>query len=386
MRRMVVAHVLSSFGLGGQERVALDLAKQQRAAGHLVLVVSLSSLPEGPIAESFRAAGIRTVTVAKGPGLDASVPMRVGSLLRKECVEIVHTHNPHALIYGAPAAMLARAAVVHTKHGMNPDTPRRRWLRRIAATLLDACVAVTPALAKVARRNRECDPARLHVIQNGIDLGRFAPNDAARKRVRSELGIPDDAWVVGTVGRLAPEKDQALLVRAIAPLLDRNHRLVIVGDGPERAELHSLIGATQRSEFVHMVGARSDVELLLPAFDVFALTSRSEGLPLVLLEAMATHLPVVASAVGGIPDVVESGVTGLLFSAGHRKELRHKLVRLFDQPSDARQMGNAARSVVAHRHSVRQMAESYERLYGNVIAGRGNRRSTTFTTVAAPEG
>src|SRR6185503_8760600 len=111
MSRMVIAHVLSSFGLGGQERVALDLAKQQSAAGHSVLVVSLASLPEGPNAEHFRSAGIRAETVAKGQGVDASVPARLASLLRKARVKVVHTHNPHALIYGAPAALLARASV-----------------------------------------------------------------------------------------------------------------------------------------------------------------------------------------------------------------------------------------------------------------------------------
>ena len=370
MSRMVIAHVLSSFGLGGQERVALDLAKQQRAAGHNVLVVSLASLPEGPNAENFRAAGIRTETVAKSPGVDASAPVRLGALLRKARVRVVHTHNPHALIYGAPAAMLARASVVHTKHGMNPDTTRRLWLRRVASILLDACVAVTPALAKVARRNRECDPALLHVIRNGIDMAHFSPSVETRRQVRAELGIPEDAWVVGTVGRLAPEKDQALLVEAMAPLLDQRRHLVIVGDGPEHEALRLRITATWRSEFVHMTGARTDVEQLLAAFDVFALTSKSEGLPLVLLEAMATHLPVVASAVGGIPDAIEHGVTGFLFPAGRREDLRLELVKLLSRPMHGRGVGHAARRAVARRYSVQRMAEGYATLYDNVVAGR----------------
>jgi glycosyltransferase involved in cell wall biosynthesis len=380
--KMMIAHVLSSFGLGGQERVALDLAKQQHAAGHNVVAVSLASPPEGPNAENFRAAGIRAETVAKGSGVDASVPLRLGALLRKERAEVVHTHNPHALIYGAPAAVLARASVIHTKHGMNPDTMRRLWLRRVASSLLDACVAVAPALAKVARRNRECDPALLHVIPNGIDLVRFAPRAEARRRVRAELAIPDDAWVVGTVGRLSPEKDQALLVRAMAPLLDRRRHLVIVGDGPEHEELRSLITGTWRSEFVHMTGARADVEQLLAAFDVFALTSRSEGLPLVLLEAMATRLPVVAAAVGGIPDVIQSGVTGFLFAAGRREDLRLELMRLFSDPMRARRVGFAGRRAVARRHSVQHMAESYAALYEEVVAGHGHTPSAAFPWAA----
>src|SRR5262245_40884676 len=110
---MIIAHVLSSFGLGGQERVALDLASRQRAAGHFVVAVSLAAPPEGPLADAFRDAGVRAATVPKGGGVDTSLPVRLAGFLRDERVEVVHTHNPHALIYGAPAAGLARAALVH---------------------------------------------------------------------------------------------------------------------------------------------------------------------------------------------------------------------------------------------------------------------------------
>ena len=365
---MIIAHVLSSFGLGGQERMALGLASKQRAAGHFVVAISLSGEPEGPMAAGFRNAGIRAETVAKGDGVDASLPVRLASRLREERVEVVHTHNPHALIYGAPAAGLARAAIVHTKHGLNPDRPRRRFLRRVAYTLLDACVAVTPALAALARRDRECDPKHLHVIPNGIDMTRFGPRAEARQRIRSELGIPQDAWVVGTVGRLAPEKDQCLLVEAVAPLLDERRQLVIVGDGPERAALEKSISATLRQKYVHLPGACSNVDEMLAAFDVFALTSKTEGLPLVLLEAMATELPIVSSAVGGIPDVVRHDVTGFLFPAGGREALTRQLVRLLNSPTLARRVGAAGRNAICQSHSVERMTESYDALYRDVIA------------------
>jgi glycosyltransferase involved in cell wall biosynthesis len=365
---MIIAHVLSSFGLGGQERMALELASKQRAAGHFVVAISLSGEPEGAVAADFRKAGVRTETVAKGNGVDASLPVRLAALLREERAEVVHTHNPHALIYGAPAAGLARAAIVHTKHGKNPDRPRRRLLRRLASTLVDACVAVTPALAALARRDRECDPKYLHVIPNGIDMSRFAPRAEARRRIRAELGIPDDAWVVGTVGRLAPEKDQCLLVEAMAPLLDERRQLVIVGDGPESASLKKAIDTTLRGTYVHMPGARSNVDEMLAAFDVFALTSKTEGLPLVLLEAMATELPVVSSAVGGIPDVVRHDATGFLFPRGEREALTRQLVRLFGSPTLARRVGAAGRKSIAQSHSVDRMAESYEALYRAVVA------------------
>jgi glycosyltransferase involved in cell wall biosynthesis len=365
--RLVIGHILSSFDLGGQERVALDLARSQVEAGHEVIAISLARRPEGPCASLFRDAGIRAATVPKRFRVDPTLPLRLGRYLARAGVSIVHTHNPHALIYGAPAAYIARAVAIHTKHGMNPDTPRRLWLRRTAAKLARAYVAVTPALARVALKAGDCDGPRLHVVPNGVDLTRFKPSRRARAQARLELGIPGDAWVVGTVGRLAKEKDQALLIDAMAAELGEHRQLVLVGDGPERATLADRIERTGRARHVHMTGARADVQNLLAAFDAFALTSRTEGLPLVLLEAMAMGLPVVSSAVGGIPDLVEHRVTGFLFPAGDVARLSRQLSSLSRDFSLSRQVGEAGRRMVLERYSLTRMANDYEMLYRSLV-------------------
>jgi glycosyltransferase involved in cell wall biosynthesis len=377
MSKLSIAHVLSSFGMGGQERVALDLAKLQREAGHRVLAVSLAPLPEGPTGQAFRDVGVETHTITKhGPSFDPSLAVRLAKYLSGHRTDIVHTHNPHALIYGAPAAALARAACVHSKHGINPDTERRMWLRRAASRMADAYVAVTPSLARVALSNNECDPAHLHVINNGIDTRKFAPDPDARLRARAELGIPDDAWVVGTVGRLAPEKNQGLLIDAMAPMLERRRHLVLVGDGPERADLERRAAGTWRPEFIHFTGARNDTPALMAAFDAFALTSSSEGLPLVLLEAMATRLPVVATAVGGVPDLVQDGVTGYLVDAGDWVGFTKKLIWLSTHAPEALVAASVARRAVLDKHSVEHMARDYENLYRRVARGaRGASRA-----------
>jgi glycosyltransferase involved in cell wall biosynthesis len=381
--RMVIAHVLSSFGLGGQERVALDLARTQVEAGHEVIAISLAPPPEGPCAALFRDAGVRVETVAKRLRVDPTLPVRLGRYLGRAGVSIVHTHNPHALIYGAPAALVAGAAAIHTKHGMNPDTPRRVWLRRTAGKLARAHVAVTPSLARVALKSGDCDGTRLHVVPNGVDLTRFKPSRRARAQVRLELGIPGDAWVVGTVGRLAPEKDQALLVDAMADQLGEHRQLVLVGDGPERAAIANRVAATGRSRHVHMTGARSDVQNLLAAFDAFALTSRTEGLPLVLLEAMAMGLPVVSTAVGGIPDLVEHRVTGFLLPSGDVARLSRQLSLLSTDFSLSRQIGEAARRTVLERYSLTRMANDYEALYQSLVRSRHGRGTPHLAAVGS---
>jgi len=366
----VIAHVLSSFGHGGQEQVAADLARLHRSAGHEVQVVSLAPGPEGPMGAMLRDLGVETATVAKGPGVDPSLPIRLAALLRRRGVHVVHTHNPQALVYGAVGGRLAGAVVVHSKHGMNPDPARRMALRRAAAMLVDAYVAVTPKLAERARERRECHPARLHVVPNGIDTARFAPSVAERVTVRRELGLPEDAWIVGTVGRLSPEKNQALLVDAMAPLLGERRRLVVVGDGPERAALEGLVASTPAARYVTVLGRRTDVERLLAAFDAFALSSRTEGLPLVLLEAMAAGLPVVSTAVGGIPDLVRHGDTGLLVPEGAREALTDALATLATNAALARALGDAGRRAILEHHSVERMAGAYGAIYEEAIRAR----------------
>lgn len=380
MSHLTIAHVLSSFGLGGQERVAVDLAKAQRSQGHQVIAVSLAASGEGPIATAFRQAGVEIETVTKHHSVDVALPLRIASHLTGWRVDVVHTHNPHALIYGAPAARLLRAAAVHSKHGINPDLARRVWLRRAAAKLVDAYVAVTPSLAKIALQNRECEPDKVRVIPNGIDTALYAPNPSARQRVRAELGIPEDAWLVGTVGRLAPEKDQGLLIDAMKELLHARCRLLIVGAGPELETLRSRAQATGRQQFIHLVGERDDVPQLLAALDLFALTSRSEGLPLVLLEAMATGLPVLSTAVGGIPDLVRHRATGFLTPMQDLVSFSKYLSWLASKPYEAFEIAHAGRELVLARHSVSRMAQDYESLYRSV---RIARRSSPSAAVGA---
>jgi glycosyltransferase involved in cell wall biosynthesis len=367
MNPLSIAHVLSSFNLGGQERVALELARLQRAAGHRVLALSLSSATEGPLAELFHDADVKTASVAKrGPSFDPTLAVRLAQALAQAGVEVVHTHNPHALVYGSPGAALAGAACVHTKHGVNPDSARRMWLRRAASKMVDAYVAVTPTLARVALAEHECEPSQLQVIPNGIDTARFRPDLEARRHVRAQLGIADNAWVVGTVGRLAPEKNQGMLIDAMGPMLDPRRHLVIVGDGPEREALVARAKATLRPELVHLTGARADVEQLMSAFDVFVLTSESEGLPLVLLEAMAAGLPVLSTAVGGVPDLVEDQLTGFLVEPSKPTALMTKLIWLSTRPQKALDAASTARSRVLERHSTERMSSDYEALYARV--------------------
>ena len=368
---LAICHVLSSFGLGGQERIALELARAQKARGHHVLAVSIAPAPEGPIAVEFSAAGVAAITVAKRGGVDATLPIRLARVLLAHRVDVVHTHNPQALVYGAPAGRLVRAAVVHTKHGANPASRRRKALVRAAASLVDAFVAVSETTAEVARSGKEVALDRLSVIANGIDTTRYGRDERARAEVRVELGIDASARVVGTVGRVAPEKDHALLVRALAPHLAPHTRLVVAGDGPLFAALRADVDALgERARWVHLVGVRSDVPRLLAALDVFALSSTTEGLPVVLLEAMASGLPVVATAVGGIPTVVTEGETGFLTGPGDAGALGSAIAGLLSDAEKAAAIGARGLAVCGARFGMAPMVDGYLAAYRAALARR----------------
>jgi glycosyltransferase involved in cell wall biosynthesis len=359
-----IVHVLSSFGVGGQERVALDLAIGQKARGHTVSVLSLAPPPDGAMADEFREHGIAVDRVPKkADGLDPLLVPRLVRALKHLGAEVVHTHNPLPLIYAAPAARLAGAAAIHTKHGINPGSRGHRLLRRAAAQLTHAFVAVSDTTEAQAREQHDAPSERIHTIANGIRLDRYHPDADARAAARMELGL-GDAWVVGTVGRLDSFKNQSLLVRAMAPLLSSNVRLVIIGDGPARKEVEAEVAKLPEPKWVVMTGRRMDVPKLIPAFDVFALSSKSEGLPLVVPEAMAVGLPIVATAVGGLPSVIDDGKTGLLVPVDELA-LSAALAKLAAHRELARSMGDAAREAALHRYSADRMVDAYLDLYAS---------------------
>jgi len=361
---MTLVHVLASLGAGGQERVALHLADAAIRAGHRVLVVSLSAPAPGDLSGEFRKAGAELHHLPKrAGGLDPGLPLRLGRLFFQHRVELVHTHNPLPLVYAPVPARACGARVVHTKHGANPSGAANLTLRRATTTLVDFFVAVSRTTAAQALRRRECAASQLEVIANGVPLDRFMPDPGGRAAARAAYGIPGDAFVIGAVGRVDDNKNHAYLVRAALPLLGPRVHLLVVGDGEALPRLRAAC-AGPAADFIHLPGFTTDVPRALAAMDVFAMSSRSEGLPLVIPEAMACALPVVSTAVGGIPDVIVDGETGLLVPAGEDEAaLRAALASLCSAPDRARAMGQRARQEALASYGLQPMLDAYGALY-----------------------
>lgn len=372
MSARAVTHVVENLERGGLERTVIDLARTQAARGLRCQVVCL--FQRGVLAGELDAAGIPVHACGKRHGLD----LRALACLRRRLVatadSVVHTHNASAHYHAVLAATGLGLRVVNTRHGMGAQdaASRREQLYRLAlrrtAAVATVCEAARRDLAQTVGWPRA---TRLVALPNGIDVGRFATRDEdARERLATSLGLAPRTRLVGTVGRLNPVKDHARLLLAFERLLRDvpDVALVLAGDGALRAQLESLAAAPALAGRVHLLGDRGDVAGLLRAFDVFVLSSLSEGYSIALLEACASALPIVATDVGGNAEIVQHGVNGLLVPPADPAALAQALRTLLADPLRAAAMGRAGQERVRREGSLSAMADRYDRLYADAAA------------------
>jgi glycosyltransferase involved in cell wall biosynthesis len=351
--------------VGGLERVVLDLIREAGRDGHAASVVCLER--PGLLADAATELGARVVSVGKRPGVRPGVVLRIRRVLRELSPDVVHTHQLGALAYAGPAARRLGIPVIHTEHGKH-YAGRLRWrlLGRLAARSARRVFAVSADIRRELRDCRIAPPGKLGHVPNGVNVERFDIGDNVA-RLRREFGLPADVPVIGTVGRLSPVKRHDVLLRGFARLKHPTARLLVVGDGPVREELVSLAAGLGISDRVVFAGYRDRPERALAAMDLFALTSDSEGMPLAILEAWAAGKPVIATRVGGVPELVADGRTGLLFPAGDDGSLAERMNWLLTDPALGDALGVAGRALVRERFDTRVMAATYLRHYRALI-------------------
>lgn len=348
-----VVHLVRSLDQGGLERVVLDLAKTIDTRLFEPHVACLGE--PGALAGLFEAHSVPVHSLRASNRVSAL--LRLIRLLDRLDAHIVHTHNPVPHAVGAVARGLGRRrALVHTKHGRNYPGVRRAVIsNRLASAVTDVVVAVSDDAAQVATEVERTPADKVRVIRNGVDLALWRP-------VCREGRLPRRAV---HVARLDPVKDQHTLLRATRQIVDRlpDFRLDIVGDGPARAVLERQSCSLRLEGNVIFHGFRDDVPRLLADADLFMLSSRSEGLALTLVEAMATGLPVVATDVGGNREIVMDGVTGLLVPPSSAEILAEAALRLLLDPSRLRSLGFSARKRVEDHFDLRVVVRRYQETY-----------------------
>ncbi len=366
-----ITHVVLSLDFGGLERVVLSLAKASRDFAQDVSLLCLER--PGTLAPQLKAMGIPVACVFKPPGLRWDTTNRVQEVLRRFRPHVIHTHQLPALLYAGRAAHREGIPVVHTEHNNVASSQSKSWMRWLRTALLwrfagwfaDRFCAVSKDVLATAGAYGTIRRRKLSHVPNGIDTAAFTAVEADRSAVRAALGIAPSAQVIGTIGRLAEVKQQAVLIRAFAKILPAfpAARLMLVGDGPLRAELEELAQSVGVASTVIFTGYQPNPERYLAALDIFVLPSRAEAMPLVIPEAWAAGRPVIASRVGGIPELIEDGKTGFLVESGDVNELAARLQSLLTDPQRARELGRAGRALACAKFDVTTMASTYDLIY-----------------------
>jgi glycosyltransferase involved in cell wall biosynthesis len=362
--RTGVLHVVLSLGAGGTERLVIEICQRLQSRFQL----AVCALDEaGTWAPELELRGIEVVALGRRPGFRPDLARRIAKVASESGAGILHCHHYSPMVYGSIAAWThSGLKTVYTEHGRlsaDPPSLKRRMASKLVGRLPDEMYAVSHALRR-SMIDEGCPASRLQVIHNGIDLNLPVP-PMSRREARAALGLPETAVVLGSVARLDPVKDLETAIGAFArarasfPAL----ALVIVGDGTERAHLESVASRLNVSEAVTFAGQRDDARRLLAGVDIYVNSSISEGISLTILEAMAAGLPVVATRVGGTPEVVSDSLTGLLVPARQSQAMADALLSLAAQPERRLAMGHEARQTVERHFTIDRMVDEYARSY-----------------------
>jgi len=372
-RPVRVLHILHTLARAGAEQLVYELATTNRDR----LATAVLCLDrEGPLADSLRQEGFQVFFTDRRDGMDFRQVGRIAKAIRAFEPDIVHCHQYTPFFYGALAcAWLSAQRILFTEHGRHfPDTvsAKRRLFNRFLVRRAARITAVCEFTRRCLVRNEGLPASRIEVVYNGVDPGRFegmADVAAARRR----LSLPGDAPVVVQVGTFRQVKDQPTAIRAFALVRRRVPRamLVFVGDGPDLPTCRDLAARMGLEDGVVFLGSRQDVPEILAAADVQLMTSLSEAHSVALLEGMAAGLAIVATDVGGIPETVVDGQTGLLAPPGDHERIASCLLALLADAEMRRRMGQAGRSRVLQRFQRKDMHRRYLEIYATMATGEG---------------
>jgi glycosyltransferase involved in cell wall biosynthesis len=364
---MRIVQLVNNLEVGGTERLVVDLASSLHARGHEVSIVCLrAGRALAPIVEKV---GIEVFSLNKPEGPRPGVLFDFMRYLKKRRVDVVHSHNPLVHHYAVLAGRLARVPViVNTIHGIGNISEKvglKERLYRISCLMSSRVVAVCPMALRTFAAGSVIPRSKLMAINNGIPLESFV----GIQREERHAG-----FTFGTVGRLVPVKDHRTLLRAFKDVVSQraDSRLEVLGDGPLRAELEAYAADLGIASAVRFHGYSSDVAGFLATIDAFILCSVSEGLPLGVLEAMATALPIVGTDVGGMRDLLEGGHCGWVVPPSNASELARALLSAAATTAvERRDMGLRARQHVTLDYSQSRMTEEYERLFVELLGRQG---------------
>ncbi|HEY9530975.1 MAG TPA: TIGR03088 family PEP-CTERM/XrtA system glycosyltransferase [Burkholderiales bacterium] len=372
----LIVHVVYRFGVGGLENGIVNLVNRMPASRWRHAILALTEVV-GEFADRIQRHDVRYVELDKRPGHLVRDYPRLYRMFRDLKPAVVHTRNLAALEAVVPARAAGVPVRIHGEHGWDMNDPegkrlRYRLVRRAYRPFVNHYVALSHHLNDYLERAVGVPRERISQTYNGVDTEHFRPADTRLPIPGCPFGAIDE-WLIGWVGRMEGVKDPLNLARAFIRASERSDRLrlVLVGDGALRADLENVFKTAGLLDRVWFAGERKDVADIMRGLDCFALPSLAEGISNTILEAMASRLPVVATRVGGNPELIESGMTGVLVPRASSDALADALLHYFNHRATARRHAKAARQLVENRFSLSRMVHDYSSLYERTLGAAG---------------
>ncbi|MDH5536559.1 MAG: TIGR03088 family PEP-CTERM/XrtA system glycosyltransferase [Betaproteobacteria bacterium] len=378
----LVAHVIYRLDVGGLENGLVNLINRIPAERFRHAIICLTD--SSAFRQRLQRDDVPVFTLNKPSGNSPVTLYKLWRLLIRLRPDIVHTRNLAALEGTLPAALAGVSVRVHGEHGRDIDdldgrNARRQIIRRLFKPFVHHYIAVSRDLESYLQHKVGVPPSRIAQIYNGVDSERFHPAGARREEVPCAGFAGPENFVIGTVGRMQAVKDQLTLARAFVQLMqnipgaEQWLRLVMIGDGPLRDRVRVLLADAGLEKFAWLPGERNDVAPIMRGFDLFVLPSLAEGISNTILEAMASGLPVLATDVGGNPELVEPGVTGTLVPRGDAERMARAMRAYAESTELCRRHGSEARRGVEHRFGMEAMVNAYMAVYDQLLAIKARR-------------
>lgn len=367
-----VVHLMYRFDTGGLENGIVNLINHMDAGAYRHTIIALTEVTE--FRKRIQRSDVEFIALRKGPGHGVWQYPKLFTLLRRMRPQIVHSRNLAALEMQVPAWAAGVPVRIHGEHGrdvgdLDGSNTTYQRVRRFYRPFVHHYVALSRDLAAYLVEKVGVDKDRITQAYNGVDTQLFYPQPVGPAPITGCPFNPSQHWLVGTVGRMQAVKDQVTLAHAFAqaltlsPQLQRHMRLVLVGDGPLRAKVAAVLETAGIGHLAWLPGERGDVSDIMRGLHAFALPSLAEGISNTILEAMASALPVIATAVGGNADLVVPGQTGEIVSPADPQAMAVRLVKLASNPERARTMGKAGRQRVQTHFSMQAMVATYRSVY-----------------------
>ncbi len=370
IKKMIkVLHLISSGGLFGAEQMILTLAEHSDGINHTIGALNNHHNPHVEIIEEASKRGLNTTVFASKGRFDLKTVDQVADFIVKNEIDIIHSHNYKANFIAAWAIRRCHKEWVATIHGWIGTDPKLRWYENLDVFVLrsaDKVICVSHVIYQ-GLIQRRYSPKHLALVSNGIDLVRYS-NIKHNTQFKQKLGISQDDLTIVICGRLAPEKGHEILIKAMAQVIKQQPtiKLLIVGDGPLKSKMEEMVKELELNDHVILTGIRQDMPDFYANSDIMVNSSYTEGLPMTILEAMASHVPVIATNVGAVGRVIKDQVNGILLEPGNPDSLAEAILLLFNNKQLRERLAQQAYLDVTAHFSAAHMADEYDKIYSQL--------------------